>query len=149
MEKHITLNKSAGGLDDPVALNPDDFSRMTAAMARFTGADIREAVKELACEYGRERVEACLGDGAKKPAASELPNYGRTNRSLHAVGPLSSGTILTPRNTALLRTEKVLRPGIPPKFRHEIYGKPLIRDVASGDGITWDDLALASKAAGK
>jgi sialic acid synthase SpsE len=86
-------------------------------------------------------VEACLGDGVKRLAAAESANYGRTNRSIHAVGPLKAGTVLTTENTALLRTEKVLRPGIEPRYRHEVYGRKLARDVASGDGITRDDLA--------
>ena len=97
-------------------------------------------IDELAVEYGRDRVEACLGDGVKRLAASEAAHYGRTNRSLHAVGALKAGTVVTPENSALLRTEKVLRPGIEPRFRLQVYGRVLARDIAPGDGITLDDL---------
>lgn len=172
IEKHITLDRSAGGLDDPVALTPDKFAAMVGAVGRFAlpgsgerpvadgpaspavtrwrpltaaaeppeAAHLAEVVDELAAEFGRERVEACLGDGEKRLAASESAHYGRTNRSIHAVGALGAGTEVNKENTALLRTEKVLRPGIEPRYRDEVYGRRLIRDVASGDGITWNDL---------
>ena len=48
--------------------------------------------------------------------------------------------LLTEENTAILRTEKVLRPGLEPRYRSEVYGSRLIRNVASGDGITREDL---------
>ncbi len=148
IEKHITLNKEAGGLDDPVALTPEAFTEMTAAVRRFalpeggrgTAAHLAAVIDELAGEYGRERVEACLGDGVKRLAPSEEAHYRRTNRSIHAVGALKAGTLLTEENTAILRTEKVLRPGLEPRYRSEVYGSRLIRNVASGDGITREDL---------
>ena len=145
VEKHITLDRSAGGLDDPVALTPGDFARMTVAMERFAGRALPAAVDDLAGGFGRERVESCLGGGAKTLAPAEAANYGRTNRSLHAVGALAAGTVLTEENTALLRTEKVLRPGIPPHSRREAYGKRLVRPVAPGDGITWEDIGAAKE----
>ncbi len=142
VEKHITLDRKAGGLDDPVALTPADFSRMTAALRRYAPAvlPLEAALKELMAEYGKERVQSCLGDGEKHLSPSETPNYGRTNRSLHAVGALKSGTVITTENSALLRTEKVLRPGIAPRHCHKAYGRRLRRDIAPGDGITWEDL---------
>ncbi len=142
VEKHITLDRKAGGLDDPVALTPVDFSRMTAALRRYAPAvlPLEAALKELMAEYGKERVQSCLGDGEKHLSPSETPNYGRTNRSLHAVGALKSGTVITTENSALLRTEKVLRPGIAPRHCHKAYGRRLRRDIAPGDGITWEDL---------
>ncbi len=146
IEKHITLSKDAGGLDDPVALTPEAFTEMTAAVRRFAlpggtaSTHLNAVIDELTEEYGRKRVEACLGDGMKRLAPSEEPSYYRTNRSLHAVGALKKGTILNPENTALLRTEKVLRPGLEPRLRKEAYGCRLIRDISSGDGITLKDL---------
>ncbi|MDF1568029.1 MAG: N-acetylneuraminate synthase family protein [Spirochaetaceae bacterium] len=152
VEKHITLNRDAGGLDDPVALTPGDFGRMTSAVRRYgrpaagntgEGSDsdlFHAAVAELSEEFGRDRVDACLGDGVKRLAPSEEAHYGRTNRSIHAVGPMTAGTVISDENTALLRTEKVLRPGIAPRDRERAYGRRLIRDIASGDGIQWEDL---------
>lgn len=144
VEKHITLSRETGGLDDMVALLPEDFARMTSAMRRYALADFREnldyVIDELTPEYGLSRIKAALGGGILGLAPSELTHYGRTNRSIHAIGSLSAGTKLSRKNTALLRTEKVLRPGIPPRERMNVYGRYLVRDVASGDGITWADL---------
>lgn len=156
IEKHITLSKEAGGLDDPVALTPAAFAEMTASVKQFalpgstaagkSAAHLAAVVDELAGEYGQERVEACLGDGVKRLAPSEEAHYRRTNRSIHAIGPLKAGTLITENNTAILRTEKVLQPGLEPRFRNEVYGSRLIRDVASGDGVTWEDLDAADVA---
>jgi len=179
IEKHITLSREAGGLDDPVALIPEAFAEMTAAVKRFalpensrqgeagerpmispgtrsaqgkpptapagpgTAPDpthLSAVINELAGEYGRKRVEACLGDGIKTLAPVEEGSYRRTNRSLHAVGPLKKGTVISEENTALLRTEKVLNPGLEPRHRGKAYGRRLLRDIPSGDGITLKDL---------
>jgi len=155
IEKHITLSKEAGGLDDPVALTPEAFAEMTAAVKRFAlpepnrdretanpdPAHLAAVIDELAGEYGRKRVEACLGDGIKNLAPVEESSYHRTNRSLHAVGPLIKGTLINEENTALLRTEKILNPGLEPRYRGEAYGRRLLWDIPSGDGITLEDLA--------
>ena len=71
--------------------------------------------------------------------SAEEKSYGRTNRSLHSVGALPAGTVLTEENTALLRTEKVLRPGLVPRRRREAYGRRLIHNIPAGDGITEED----------
>ncbi len=150
VEKHITLSHETDGLDDRVALLPDDFALMTAAVKRYApevnlsqevnNKHLNYVITELIPEYGLPRIEAALGDGILGLAESELPHYGRTNRSIHATGPLAAGTTVSLENTALLRTEKVLRPGIPSRDRARVYGQRLVRDVASGDGITWEDL---------
>jgi sialic acid synthase SpsE len=165
IEKHITLDKKAGGLDDPVALTPEAFAAMTAAVKRFalpalasprdagsadppspvpaaapSPAHLSAVIGELAGEYGRERVEACLGDGIKGLAPAEESSYTRTNRTLHARGALKKGTIISEENTAFLRTEKVLNPGLEPRYRKEAYGRRLNRDIPPGDGITLEDL---------
>ncbi len=139
VEKHITLNRTDGGLDDPVALIPEDFARMTESMKRSAGQTLEDSISELSGIYGHKGVESCLGDGIKKLASSEEANYERTNRSLHAVGALTKGTRLGPENTALLRTEKVLRPGLPPWRRAEAYGAVLVRNVPAGEGICEED----------
>ena len=141
VEKHITLDRSGGGLDDKVALIPDDFARMTSAMRRIAGMSFGDAVNELNAEFTPERVEAALGPGRIGLAPSEEDSYERSRRSLHAVGSLDAGTLIGPHNTALLRTEKVLTPGLPPHRRHAAYGRRLRRNIPAGDGITWTDLA--------
>ncbi len=71
---------------------------------------------------------------------AELENYTRTNRSIHALHKLNRGTILTEKNCALLRTEKILRPGIHPLYYNEVLGKKIKSDIPDGEGIRWKDL---------
>ena len=143
IEKHITLNNDDGGLDDPIALKPDQFAAMSSAVRRvesvMRNSGSRQAIVELKERYGSDQIECVLGSGVKELAPSERLNYARSNRSVHALYDLPAGTVLSFENTALLRTEKKLRPGIRPEFYDDIIGKKLIRGIASGDGITAED----------
>ncbi|MDC7218568.1 MAG: N-acetylneuraminate synthase family protein [Spirochaetales bacterium] len=140
IEKHFCLSHKDGGLDDPIALEADDFSRMVSEVkeaAEFSEEAQRERLKK---RLGADGLQIVLGSGKKDLAPAEAAHYGRTNRSLHALTYLPAGTVLTPENTALLRTEKVLRPGLEPKNVPAVLGKKLTRPVESGQGILWDDL---------
>ncbi len=139
VEKHICLSRADPGLDDPIALPPDDFRRMTDAV-RTAAADPRSALEALTRDFGAGRVEAVLGDGEKHLAPSERANYGRTNRSLHALRTIRRGEAFTPRNVAALRTEKVLRPGLGPEFLGVVLGRHAARDVPDGEGLEWGDV---------
>lgn len=138
IEKHFTLSTSGEGLDDPIALSPADFSAMTEIIRRVEKTE--NPLETVKGELGASRVDTVLGDGVKKLAPSEEANYGRTNRSIHAIPTLKAGDILTIENTALLRTEKKLRPGLPPEFYDELLGRKLIRPVNAGEGIVAEDL---------
>ncbi|HAK44572.1 MAG TPA: hypothetical protein DCO79_01445 [Spirochaeta sp.] len=140
IEKHLTLKNSDGGLDDPIALTPELFSSMTRSVREIESLSSREdALDSLKKQFGAERINRLLGNGVKTLAPSEAANYGRTNRSVHALHELPPGTLVTTENTALLRSEKKLRPGIRPEFYEEILGKTLSRPVASGEGVTLED----------
>ncbi|MBI9105802.1 MAG: N-acetylneuraminate synthase family protein [Spirochaetales bacterium] len=138
IEKHFTLSETGGGLDDPIALSFSAFLKMTEIVRRTEAAET--PLEMLKAELGRKRIEAVLGNGVKRLAPSETANYGRTNRSIHALSELSAGEVLTEDNTALLRTEKKLRPGLRPEFHNIIIGRKLKRPVGSGEGIIWDDI---------
>jgi sialic acid synthase SpsE len=140
VEKHICLSRSDPGLDDPIALPPEDFSRMVQAIREAAKSDPEEALAALNREYGPKRVEAVLGDGRKRLAPSEEANYGRTNRSLHAARPVSQGEPFTRKNLAVLRTEKVLRPGLAPEYLELALSRVARRDVPDGEGIEWGDI---------
>lgn len=139
VEKHICLSRSDTGLDDPIALPPGDFLRMTNAV-RFAAEDPRSARETLEREYGSDKLEAVLGDGRKRLAFSERGNYGRTNRSLHALRPIRRGESFTRENVAALRTEKILRPGLGPEFLDLVLGRRAAREVPDGEGIEWGDV---------
>lgn len=169
VEKHITLSKKTDGLDDPVALEADQFSQMVNALrqteaifGRF-GKDFEaggnsiqnarlladgtilstsqaEIIRQMEMQYGEEKVSCVLGTGVKKLAPIEIQNYGRTNRSLHYTSSLEKGHKIGSKDIAVLRTEKVLTPGIPPEFLETVTGCVLQKDVTSGSGVAWEDL---------
>ena len=53
-----------------------------------------------------------------------------------AVSDIKKGDILTQDNTALLRSEKSLSPGLPPDYLPLILGRRASTDIPSGKGIT-------------
>ncbi|MBN1696939.1 MAG: N-acetylneuraminate synthase family protein [Spirochaetales bacterium] len=140
IEKHITLSNEGGGLDDPIALPPSAFALMAAEVRRAEEAGYEETVLSMKKRYGEGRVEKVLGDGVKRLAASEQNNYRTTRRSIHALTDIDRGGLFTQHNTAILRTEKNLRPGIGPEYLSLICGKSAKRPVPEGEGITWEDV---------
>ncbi|MGP1458465.1 MAG: N-acetylneuraminate synthase family protein [Treponema sp.] len=147
IEKHITLSRDTSGLDDPIALDGKDFALMCSAVKEACSA-IKEFGEERGKEeiiarmsgiYGTEKVRAVLGDGVKRLAPSEKKNYGRTNRSLHFTRALKAGECVSASDIAVLRTEKVLTPGISPEYADCITGARLTRDVTNGEGVQWED----------
>ena len=139
IEKHICLSRDDPGLDDPIALDPGDFATMKRAIDE-AARDPRACIEALVTEYGRRRIDAILGTGRKILAPSEAANYGRTNRSVHALSAIGPGEVLTVGNTALLRTEKVLRPGLEPSAWKALLGRRAQRAIPEGEGINWDDV---------
>jgi sialic acid synthase SpsE len=140
VEKHFCLSREDSGLDDPIALPPADFSRMTRAIRRVSALGPAAALAELVRDRGAGRVEAVLGDGVKRLAPSERANYERTNRSLHAVRDIQRGEIISPQAVAVLRTEKVLRPGLPPSWEAKIGGRRARNFIPAGEGIRFEDI---------
>jgi sialic acid synthase SpsE len=139
IEKHFCLSRSDPGLDDPIALPPEDFAKMVKTV---NNTPFVQAVDLLSKEYGAEKVQKCLGDGVKRLALSEEANYERTRRSLHALADIAAGDPLTPEKFAPLRTEKLLRPGLPPSWAEKITGKTAKLFIPAGEGIRLEDVAL-------
>jgi sialic acid synthase SpsE len=138
IEKHICLSRDGDGMDDPIALEPAQFTQMVQAVRRAE-RDVY-FLSELRQHYGNDMIDATLGSGHKQLAASELTNYGRTNRSLCAVHDIEPGQILTADNIALYRVEKNLRPGLPPYHWDDIIGRVAKYAIRAGDGIIWQDI---------
>lgn len=153
IEKHITLDRNDGGLDDPIALEPEEFAIMTSRVRtiaeRLDSVDDDpvahrsveiEILEELRREFGTDRVDRALGDGVKRLAPSEQRSYGYTNRSIHALTDLASGETLTAEKIAILRSERNLTPGLHPRYWKTILGARLRHPVPAGAGINWTDL---------
>ncbi|MDR2865191.1 MAG: N-acetylneuraminate synthase family protein [Spirochaetaceae bacterium] len=140
IEKHFCLSRRGGGLDDPVALVPQDFARMSAFI-RVAEAQSSEAIIEMAKTlFGREKVDSVLGDGIKSLSRSEKENYQRTNRSIHALREIEKGELFTMSNIGVLRTEKILRPGLHPSFFEQILGRAAGKTIPSGEGVRFEDI---------
>lgn len=171
VEKHITLSPSGGGLDDPIAVGPTQFRRMVemvrqveqhvpvpptreaafhdaavSDMGHRGGGAAETALDLVRGEFGAARVHAVLGDGRKRLAQAEQANYGRSNRSLHAVKAISAGSPITADAVAVLRTEHTLTPGLSPWLLETVVGAVAARDIADGVGLCWDDLVVRAPA---
>jgi sialic acid synthase SpsE len=140
VEKHFCLSRSDPGLDDPIALPPPDFKRMVLAVKRAAGMEGEALIEELARERGEALVEAVLGDGVKVLAVSERANYERTKRSLHALRDIAQGEVIRADMVAVLRTEKILRPGLPPSWLERVVGRKAARFIPAGEGIRFEDV---------
>jgi sialic acid synthase SpsE len=140
IEKHFCLSRSDPGLDDPIAQDPAGFTRMVRAVRQASSQSPAAALDAIIRERGEPTVEAVLGDGVKRLAPSEKANYERTNRSLHALRDIAAGETLNPEDFAPLRTEKILRPGLPPNWEKKLIGKKTARPIPAGEGIVAEDL---------
>ncbi|MDR2444982.1 MAG: N-acetylneuraminate synthase family protein [Spirochaetaceae bacterium] len=140
VEKHFCISRRGEGLDDPIALDAAGFAKMSAAVRRAECLDAETLIAEAEREYSAEKVRRILGDGVKRLAPSEALNYGRTNRSIHALRDIEPGEILSGKNCAVLRTEKILRPGMPPFMLERISGRPARRFIPSGEGVRFEDV---------
>ena len=67
----------------------------------------------------------------------EKDNYGRTDRSLHFMKDIPSGSKIGFDDVKVLRTEKILSPGISPEFYETVIGKILVKDAKDGEGVTF------------
>jgi sialic acid synthase SpsE len=140
VEKHFTLSRKGSGLDDPIALEPEEFRRMVQEIRSAEAGEGNAMRGRLENEYGAARVAAVLGSGVKEMAASEAGNYTLTNRSLHAMREIAAGELIGEADVAVLRTEKVLRPGLSPEFLGVVVGARAKRPIPDGAGIVWADL---------
>jgi sialic acid synthase SpsE len=140
IEKHFCLSRDDSGLDDPIALPPAGFALMVKAVRRASSMEAEAVLEELSLKRGRELVEAILGDGVKRLAPSERANYERTNRSIHAIRDIKEGEIINKDMIAPLRTEKILRPGLPPSWEAAIIGRKAACFIPAGEGIRLEDI---------
>jgi len=140
VEKHFCLSRDDPGLDDPIALPPAAFGQMTRALRQAEKAGAEETLDAMYREHGRELIEGILGDGVKRLAQSEKANYERTNRSIHALRDIAEGEIIEKNMIASLRTEKILRPGLHPKWEEKIIGRKAKKFIPAGEGLRFEDI---------
>lgn len=112
IEKHLTLNRSAGGVDDAFSMEPKEFAEM---------------VKNVRI------MEQALGSydyGISDKQASER----RLSRSLFVVKDIKAGEKLTPENV------RSIRPGNGMHTRHyeEVLGMTAVNDIEKGTPLSWE-----------
>lgn len=140
IEKHLCLSRMDDGLDDPIALEPQDFFNMTQFISKIAPQSPDTILATIIQEFGKEKTEKALGTGRKQLAPSEYQNYGRTNRSLHTRVALQPGEVFSESNVAILRTEKILNPGLHPELLPVILGRVARNYIEAGEGIQWQDV---------
>jgi len=114
IEKHFTLDRSLPGPDHQTSLDPSELK----ALVR-----------------GIRNVEAALGDGIKRPAASELENLPIGRKSLHWRRSLTVDAVVSAGDLIALRPGS----GIPPSEITSLLGKRLICAVEMGTIVRRND----------
>jgi N,N'-diacetyllegionaminate synthase len=115
IEKHLTLDTALPGPDHSSSLDPAEFRAMVMAI---------------------RQVEAALGDGRKRPSASEKETRLVVQKSLVARVPLPAQTILKEADFALRRTSG----GLPPQWMDFLLGRKLKRSLEVNQAITPQDV---------
>lgn len=118
IEKHFTLDKDMEGPDHKASLNPDELAKMIIGI--------------------RNIEQAISGDGIKKPSNSEKKNIVIARKSIHLKNSLSQGDIIRSEDLIMLRPGN----GISPMRIDEVIGKPLNKNISSGQQLKFSDIEL-------
>lgn len=110
IEKHFTLDKNMEGPDHKASLDPHELKQMVISI---------------------RNIEKAMGDGIKRPNASEKKNAEVVLKRIIAKDSIRKGDILGENNLALLRSSE----GIPAKYWDLIAGKPAKRDYKEDEPI--------------
>lgn len=102
IEKHFTLDKNMEGPDHKASLDPQELKQMVTSI---------------------RNIEQAMGDGIKRPNASEQKNAEVVLKRIIAKKPIQQGEILGVDNLNLLRSSD----GLPVKYWDLIVGKPAKR----------------------
>jgi pseudaminic acid synthase len=115
VEKHLTLDRAAGGPDCDFSLEPHEFAQMTATI---------------------RRAEAALGRVTYGGGISDAPCR-KFRRSLFVVRDIAAGELLTGDNVRSIRPGD----GLPPKHFDEVIGRVAAMDLPRGTPLNWRHVA--------
>jgi N,N'-diacetyllegionaminate synthase len=110
IEKHITLDRELPGPDHRASIEPDEFACMVRSI---------------------RNLELALGDGIKRPSASEERNSLVARKSLVAARAIAKGELFSEQNLVAKRPGT----GISPMRLDELLGRPAPRDFAPDEQI--------------
>ncbi|OYY94504.1 MAG: N-acetylneuraminate synthase [Hydrogenophilales bacterium 28-61-23] len=111
IEKHFTLDRNLPGPDHKASLEPDELKAMVSAI---------------------RNIEQALGDGIKRPSASEAKNRPIVRKSLVAAKAIRRGEIFSSENLTTKRPGS----GISPMRWDEVIGRAAGCDFATDELIT-------------
>jgi len=110
IEKHFTLDRGMAGPDHKASLEPDELKAMVQAV---------------------RRIECAMGDGVKKPSASEQKNISVARKSIVATCAIEFGELFTTKNL----TAKRPGTGVSPMQWDEIVGRKASRNYRKDEQI--------------
>ena len=110
IEKHFTLDKNMEGPDHKASLDPQELKQMVISI---------------------RNIENAMGDGIKRPNASEQKNAEVVLKRIIAKKQIRKGDILGVDNLALLRSSE----GLPAKYWDLIAGKAANREYKDDEPI--------------
>ncbi len=115
IEKHFTLDRTMEGPDHRASLEPHELKSMVAAI---------------------RNIEVALGDGVKRPSASEQKNMTIARKSIHLAADLPAGHVLTESDLAMKRPGD----GISPMEMKQVVGRRLATDLGSETKLEYHHL---------
>lgn len=115
VEKHFTLDREMIGPDHGASIEPHELKRMIQAI---------------------RNVENAMGDGVKRPTASEIDTRNVVRRSLVAAKDIESGKILDEDDIVAKRPGT----GICPEFLDMVLGKRAAHNIKADSIMTWGDI---------
>lgn len=110
IEKHFTLDRNMPGPDHKASLEPDELKAMIKAI---------------------RNVEQALGDGIKRPSASEAKNMQVARKSIVAARAIRAGELYSKENIAIKRPGT----GLSPMQWDGVLGRKASRDFATDELI--------------
>lgn len=111
VEKHLTLDRTLPGPDHQASLEPAELAALVRAV---------------------RTVEACLGDGVKRPSVAEQANRLHVRKSLVAAVTIPAGSVLTPELLAVRRPGT----GMAPARLGEVIGRRSRCEIPAGTLLT-------------
>jgi N,N'-diacetyllegionaminate synthase len=114
IEKHFTLDRNMEGPDHKASLEPHELKAMVMAI---------------------RNIEAAMGDGIKRPSASEIKNMVVARKSIHYSMDMQARTTIEIKHLVMKRPGT----GISPMLYEELIGKKLRRSVNEDEMVHWED----------
>jgi N-acetylneuraminate synthase len=114
IEKHLTIDRSDGGVDSEFSLEPDEFSSLTSELLRAWQS---------------------LGGIHYGPTPAEIKARSR-RRSLYIADNLKEGDLITPKNLKRIRPGN----GLQCKYYDLVIGRRVKCDIGAGSPLEWDHL---------